>query len=180
MRMFSIWISIVLFIGIFLSGCIDTGNNDKYFYEYKIVVKVENDNTYYLLLPIIEQYHDEDKSIVLSDLKFQEGNGSYIVERVEGRYINVSSNENITLNCRGKTSEFTYNPTSLEIKKTDAPSGINNSFPCYVNCNNNNINITLIWYSSEPYSLIDQTYYGTYQQNGWHILNVTYGKQYVV
>ena len=180
MKQILISISIALFIlTIGFTGCFDLESDDKYYYEYKLVIKAENNEPYYVLLPIIAKYHDEDKSKVLSDLRFEQGSGNFLIERVDGRYINVSSDQDIILSCRGKTSEFAYHPATLQLENKDVPVEKNESKNCYV-FTNSKINITLNWYSKEPCSLINQIYTGVFNQSGWYSLNATYGEQYVL
>ncbi|MCK5772856.1 MAG: hypothetical protein KAH57_03635, partial [Thermoplasmata archaeon] len=93
------------------SGCLNSIFDDDIEYKYEITITVENEKPFFVLLPIIEQYHDEDKSTVLSNLIFSHGSGNFDIERINGRYINISSNENVSLICSGNSPGFSYNPT---------------------------------------------------------------------
>ena len=161
------------------SGCLNSIFDDDIEYKYEITITVENEKPFFVLLPIIEQYHDEDKSTVLSNLIFSHGSGNFDIERINGRYINISSNENVSLICSGNSPGFSYTPTHLQFEHPFAPSERNESLPCYISIEENTITISQHWYSKEPNSIVDIMYTGTYNQSGWFLLNATYGENWV-
>lgn len=149
-------------------------------YEYNIEIIPTNSTDYYVRLPIPTEHYNGDNSKVLEgNIKFESGGGDFSLERKNGRYLNIYSNQHIILNCSGPTYEVP-GPSIHEMEMIDPEmndtyflENVGKRYYCYVELEENSVIILMKWHVELYQSECGQELFGEFDQTGHHPFNIT-------